>query len=249
MVAREYANKHLVTGVRDTGYDGGESGGRDLNLPFQIRKPLFIPTSNTKLWLPLDDNRGSTALKDRSGNGLDATGIGITWVRNTKGIWCASLDGVNDYISLPTNSALNVGDYWTLMAWIYARETTGSIIAEGTGVGFTNGLDVNLYTGKIRITKIDAAHVLQATNDLTTETWILITTREDDDDFEIFYNATSQGSVTDAGRDFDGQVNLVGNGQYTFFKTYLSMLRWFNTAVTDTYVEQVYNRERSLFGV
>jgi RHS repeat-associated protein len=73
-------------------------------------------------WWRFDDGSGTTAV-DSSGNGTDGTlQNGPTWTTGPVG-GALSFDGVDDYVSLPTASALNITGPISMSAWI---KTTGT---------------------------------------------------------------------------------------------------------------------------
>jgi hypothetical protein len=106
---------------------------------------------------PLDDGAGST-VADLSPNGNDGTALnGPIWVTRCDGRSVLSLDGVNDYVSIPADAALDVSGDATLSGWFCLYDTfdntaTNSVvIAEKfnhndenlhvalVGVNYTNG--------------------------------------------------------------------------------------------------------------
>jgi hypothetical protein len=74
-------------------------------------------------WYKFDETTGTSAA-DASGNGNPATLVnGPTWGTGKAGN-AVSLDGSNDYVSLPTGSLSSLSDF-TLATWVYL-DTTGN---------------------------------------------------------------------------------------------------------------------------
>ena len=71
-----------------------------------------------------DEGTGATAY-DSSGNNFNGTINGATWFNDPVQGWCLSFDGINDYVNIPNNTALNITRDITISAWVYFQ-TSGS---------------------------------------------------------------------------------------------------------------------------
>ncbi len=69
------------------------------------------------------DEGSGTVLHDRSGNGNDGAVSGATWASGISG-GGLSLDGIDDYVSVPDSSELRTFSQMTLSCWINVNEIT-----------------------------------------------------------------------------------------------------------------------------
>ncbi|MBC7331415.1 MAG: flagellar filament capping protein FliD [Synergistetes bacterium] len=90
------------------------------------------------------DERLGNASYDYSGNGLDAQVVGATRVLDG-GNYALSFNGVSDYVSIASNSLLDMTDSVTLEAWIKPASIGGlqTILAKGDDTGTNYGLRLN----------------------------------------------------------------------------------------------------------
>ena len=91
---------------------------------------FFRGDPTLKLWLPFEENSGTTAL-DLSGNGNHGT---ISGALRTKGKIGNGLyfDGVNDYVSIANSSSIQFANAISVLYWIKTNTTTsGMPISKG----------------------------------------------------------------------------------------------------------------------
>ncbi len=114
-------------------------------------------TELTKKWLSLsfDEGTGTTAY-DASGNELHATLVnGAGWTTDAKSGNAVTLDGTNDYVSVP--NAVNPTDKITVAAWVKSSSPTGyggtyqfvskyNAFALGTATAGSNVVRFQVYT-------------------------------------------------------------------------------------------------------
>ena len=185
---------------------------------------LFIPTSAmaTTVGLWLFDEGTDTTAHDSSGYGNHGTLVnGSTWSNDTPFTYTdnhsLSLDGVNDYVSVPfssTNLNLNNSSF-TAELWVYINDNNAIDISisqgDGTGKGRTwLGIDTDgeiysWYGG----TRFDAGFTI------TENAWhhIAFTYDNSNDLQKIFVNGNEEASRTKAGEDADGEY-LFGVNKY-----------------------------------
>ena len=79
-----------------------------------------------------DENAGNIVY-DTSGNNNDGTIHGATWTTNGKFGKALEFDGVDDYVSVPDSSSLDITDEITIEAWI-----NSNILGSARGIVFKN---------------------------------------------------------------------------------------------------------------
>jgi prepilin-type N-terminal cleavage/methylation domain-containing protein len=89
---------------------------------------------------------GST-LTDSSGTGNNGTISGATWSTDTySGTGCSlDFDGVNDYVSIPRTTTLDMIDNFTITAWVKPRSTAGQafLMKGDSAAAFAYGWSTN----------------------------------------------------------------------------------------------------------
>jgi hypothetical protein len=95
----------------------------EYDIPDSVNKGVvwsFKTMTDTNLvgWWRLEDSIGSTAL-DSSGHDRNGSISGATWFNDPIRDWCLSFDGSDDYVSVPSNDALNITGDITISAWVY----------------------------------------------------------------------------------------------------------------------------------
>jgi PGF-CTERM protein/uncharacterized repeat protein (TIGR01451 family) len=86
-----------------------------------------MAASDEVLVLHFDEGSGSI-VRDLSGNGNDGTIYGATWVDGISGK-ALRFDGVDDYVDCGTDSSLNLGNEFTIMAWVKSENNKYQAIA------------------------------------------------------------------------------------------------------------------------
>jgi hypothetical protein len=104
--------------------------------------------SDTIAYWKFDEGSGNIA-HDSSGNGNDGTIMGAQWVDGTKGKGL-SLDGINDYVSIPHSSSLDItGREITVEYWVkfpngwHAGSSSESLILYDKGDAYTASMTGN----------------------------------------------------------------------------------------------------------
>jgi Concanavalin A-like lectin/glucanases superfamily/The GLUG motif len=106
-------------------------------------------------WWTLKEGVGNTAW-DSTGHGYNGSIVGATWFNNPVYL---SFDGINDYVSVANNSALNITGDITISAWVYlTRTSTEGIVEKTAGNGATNSpFDFRTNGGKLALVRSDAS--------------------------------------------------------------------------------------------
>ena len=213
---------------------------------------------------------GSNKIHDRSPYGNVGTIVGATWAKLPGGLWCLSFDGSDDLVSCGTSSVLNPSDDMTLMAWIKMSGFSGG---NGNGFGIitrdavnqrayvfqiaaTNGY-INFYVSK---TAAGAFTSLIDTAAIPTERWNLVTgtyhfVADGSSLIEIFLNGVSRKNASNAVGPIVSTTSetQIGNRQYVGvtipFAGDIALPRVFNQALSPLDIQNIFHREKHLFGV
>jgi hypothetical protein len=80
---------------------------------------LFEATQKEDLeaWWQFNEGTGSS-LADSTGHGFTGTISGGTWLNDPDKNWCLDFDGINDYVSVAHNPALNITGDITISTWV-----------------------------------------------------------------------------------------------------------------------------------
>jgi len=211
---------------------------------------LFAPPALGTVLLLSGVPGGSNKILDRSPYGNTGTITGATWVRLPDGLWCLDFDGSDDQVDLGVCSYLTLPTQFTYKFWAKSTKGVGqqsSIL--GSFVG--SAIDINIHTdGKLRITKIDIAHILLSNNPFPDDKWThAVVTRDDTDTWRIFLNAVDEGSTINALKPDAAGIRYIGWGSYTYFQGQIALIQVINRAWSVLEVQNSFNQEKHSFGV
>ncbi len=126
----------IQTGFAGKFYDGALTDVRLYNGWLDTNAITQLATAPALLaWLKFDESGGNTAA-DATGHGWNGTLVNSpAWVAGHSGN-AVSLNGVNQYVSLPTNVVSSLNDF-SITAWVKmnARSTWSRVFDFGTGTG------------------------------------------------------------------------------------------------------------------
>ncbi len=124
-------------------------------------------------WWAMDDAAGSSVAVDRAGgnNGIvNGATLGVTGNVAT----AADFDGVDDYIEVPDNPALNIADAITIDAWVKVDSLPGGRleIAEKASFGAGNGYSFSIFpTGEVWFYPVNSQIAWASNTQLSLNTW------------------------------------------------------------------------------
>ena len=159
-----------------------------------------------------DEGMGSV-LRDLSGNELDGTILGATWQSGRFGK-SLEFNGVNDWVTIPANSLLDLTTAVTVEAWVYPTALTAwnTVVFKETPTGHTYALYADgdsLGAGGHMQVGLDAkAHQTTA---LPIGQWSHLTTTFDGQSVRLFVNAIEVASTPASGPlDVSGNALRIG---------------------------------------
>jgi hypothetical protein len=207
------ADPFLVTATLTAGA-ASAGGGSD---------PDFASVS---VLLPMNGTNGSTTFTDASSNALTVTANGNAQISTAQNKWggaSGSFDGTGDYLSIPANTAfdLGAGDY-TIELWIYCVSAAdyGGLVGKGAvgtidssiySIEFNNTSNaVSFYVGSV-----GAYIVAGTTNVRTAAAWRHVAVCRSGSNTRLFVGGTQEGSTYTSGYTIaSGNSLYVGGGFY-----------------------------------
>jgi len=194
---------------------------------------------------------GDSKIYDRSPYGNIGAITGATWQRLPSGLWYLDFDGMDDHVDFGVGALPVLSSDFTYKLWFKDDEGSGGQGSILSG-NVTNSIDINRYTDdKLRVTKVDVAHILSTGAVVPLGSWVhAVITRDDaTDTWSIYINGSLENSTVDTREIVAAGVRYIGSGQYTPFMggialVEVSYIPW--DAIT---VANSFNREKHLFGV
>jgi hypothetical protein len=159
-----------------------------------------ITATQLHTWLTFDQGSGTTAA-DATANGHNATLVnGPLWVAGRSGN-AVSLDGVDDYLALPTGALTDLSDF-TIATWVFwnAAQTWTRIFDLGSGTGRYMYLTPKNGGGVVRFaTTVDGNYGEQGINGsaaLPTGQWVHVAVTLSGTTGTLYVNGVAVGTNT-----------------------------------------------------
>jgi hypothetical protein len=159
-----------------------------------------ITATQLHTWLTFDQASGTTAT-DATGNGHNATLVnGPLWVAGRSGN-AVSLDGVDDYLALPTGALTDLSDF-TIATWVFwnAAQTWTRIFDLGSGTGRYMYLTPKNGAGVVRFaTTVDGNYGEQGINGsaaVPTGQWVHVAVTLSGTTGTLYVNGVAVGTNT-----------------------------------------------------
>ncbi len=208
----------------------------------------------------MDECQGTTA-NDSSGNGntgtinIGATGTqtsagtcttsGTAWDNGATGKYNESLnfDGTDDYVSIPTSTALHPGNTFSLSAWV-KRTTTGTADAIISG----GASDFQLWffsDNKLYLSKQGVGNIFQSTSTFTDSNWHHIVATKNGSTTNIYVDGVAiAGTVTDQAITATTNTLYIGGdgNSSNVFAGQIDDVHIYNYPLTLAQVKQIYNQ-------
>ena len=226
--------------------------------PFYMSK--YIPSASCVLWLPGEGDPYGSIITDRSGKRNNGTITGATWTRLPSGLWGLDFDGADDLVSCGYTGIV-AGITPTCMAWVipdtgYGEATprimSHNISAENGGMGYayiTAATGIPSVTWKTVLGNCTAVSSVAVSVGVPT----LVGWDYDNDYAHIYVNGALKGTSAQVTSTLlaTGANILWGCNQPTD-RAYNGRIYWQRiilSVLTAAQHAEVFNRERSLFGV
>jgi hypothetical protein len=211
-----------------------------------------ITASQLHTWLKFDETSGTVA-SDSSGNGHNANLInGPVWTAGLPNSGAVSLDGVNDYLALPTGVVSDLSDF-TIATWVYwnADQTWARIFDFGSGTGRYMYLCPKTGGGVVRFcTTVDGGYGEQGVNGtaaLPTGQWVHVAVTLSGATATLYVNGVAVGSNTAVVhapfRLGSTTQNWLGRSQFSadpYFNGKLDGFRIYNGALSAAQIAALY---------
>lgn len=207
-----------------------------------------------------------------AGNPYSYAGAGTTWYDvsgnnysgslisgssfSTDGGGCIVFDGVDDYVSIPSNNNFNNGNNITVEAWVlctnWSSYTHPMIVAKGINVEWIlwKSNDVG-YVGKLGWRGVGTAYT---TTSLPNNTWVQCVGSIGSAGQKVYLNGVLESTVGNT-TFTSGNVNvtiaagLVTGSPANLLGANVAITRIYNTQLTDAQVLQNYNATKGRFGL
>jgi hypothetical protein len=191
---------------------------------------------------------------DLSGNGNNATLInGPTYGSNNNG--SIVLDGVNDYITLPSNDEWAFGAYATFENWLYFdRETFGTNHRIWCVTNNAAAIDIFLATST-GLVGVSSSPYVYTSSSFPKYTWTQLTVVFNANNISVYFNGVNQqltgGAATNPVKTNNASMFLgqfKGGGNY-YFKGSTPLYTIYNRALTAAEIQQNFEATRGRYGI
>ena len=191
------------------------------------------------------DEGTGTAVADASGNGNNGTAAGPTWTIGKFGSALA-FDGVNDWVTVPDSSSLDVTTAMTVEAWVLPT-ALGAIwrtvaLKEGSG-NYTYALYASTGTSRPSGNAVTGGsdHDLRGPATLGLDNWVHLATTYDGANLRLYVGGAlvatqaASGSITVS----SGVLRIGGTSVFAneFFAGRIDELRIYNRALTQAQIQ------------
>jgi RHS repeat-associated protein len=185
------------------------------------------------------DQGSGTTLADASGAANSGTIAGAAWSATGRFGKALDFDGVNDNVTVPESSTLNVGNRFTIEAWI--RLDTLPAAAAPIYYETTNGLVLYVGSGgRLALRKSGIADIAISTVPLSTGTWQHVIATKDGTTTKLYIDGqdVTPASVTDQTIQDKTDGSTIGGFGTIWFDGQIDEVRIYNRAVAATEVIQ-----------
>ena len=198
-----------LLGVRRVPTTGSASGLWSPNEQSLAKRATIWPTSDDEHWsnvsllLHMDGSNGSTTFTDSSANNFTITASGNAQITTTDpkfGTGALTLDGTGDYLTLPANSAFQLGTgNFTVECWVYVNSgnTNNGLFTFGTTFA------AYIYSGDWYLAGVSMGAV-------TTGAWQHLAVTRSGSDLRMFIDGTQIGATRTYGTDITANVLDIG---------------------------------------
>jgi len=192
---------------------------------------------------------------DLSGNGYNGTLTNSPTFSNTNG-GTIVFDGIDDYVSIPSNNNFNNGNNITVEAWVlctnWSSYTHPMIVAKGINVEWI--LWKSNDTGYVGKLGWRAASTVYSTTSLPNNTWCQCIGSVGSSGTKVYFNGVLE-STAGATTFSTGNINvtiaagLVSGAPSNILGANVAITKIYNRQLTDVEVLQNYNATKTRFGL
>ncbi len=197
---------------------------------------------------------GSDKIYDRSPYGNAGTITGATWTRLPSGVWALDFDGVDDYVDCGNNLSLDLsaGGAGTFLAWIYADDPGNGydiIFCKRPGSNPAT-FDFYIQDASARLSWWISGAEKPSSYVVAASTW-LFAGFVVGPNLEFFVNGASVGTVASTMGSANSAVVRLGASEIAGerFDGKIALPRIYNRMLSALEIQNLYNREKHLFGV
>jgi hypothetical protein len=211
--------------------------------------PITFSVADPSLVAAYSFNEGNgTTVADTSGHGLTGTISGATWTTQGRFGNALSFNGTDAWVTVPSNSVLNLTDLMTLEAWVYPTAQGGLwrnvLIKERPG-----GEVYNLYSNTdaavpavfaVRSAAPNAPVGSAGVSAIPLNAWTHLAVTYDGAQLRLFVNGTPVGSqpMTGSMVTSTGALRIGGNSVWgEYFQGEIDEVRIYNRALTQAEIQ------------
>jgi hypothetical protein len=211
--------------------------------------PISFAVADPSLVAAYSFNAGSgTTVADVSGPGLTGTITGATWTTQGRFGNALSFNGVNAWVTVPSNAVLNLTTAMTLEAWVFPTVQGGLwhnvLIKERTG-GEVYNLYANTDTGvpaafAVRSAAPAAPVGTAGVSPIPLNAWTHLAVTYDGAMLRLYVNGTQVGSTAMTGSmvTSTGALRIGGNSIWgEYFQGQIDEIRIYNRALTQPQIQ------------
>ncbi|GFE60844.1 LamG-like jellyroll fold domain-containing protein, partial [Geobacter sp. AOG2] len=190
-------------------------------------------------------NEGTgTTVADASGNGLNGTISGASWVAGKDGN-ALSFNGVNNLVTVPASNVLDLTTGMTLEGWVYPTNSSGKwgcVLMKETSNFYAYGLYISPANHPVVFMVINGSeHGFEVPTNLTANTWSHLAATYDGTTLSVYVNGILKGSETISATipASSGALRIGGNSIWAteYFTGIIDNVRIFDRALTNAEIQ------------
>ena len=220
-----------------------------------LNKNLSYAASGMVAYYRMDEGSGGTTLNSCTNTpGLNGTLISSpAWIASPVQFAAnaLSLDGINDFVSIPDNNTLDISTAITLEAWVYATKNTGiqNVLCKSSNVANTGYIFPRTDDGWGTV--VSYMHIGGVFRQLTTtypslNTWHHLASTYDGTAMKVYIDGVLAGSLALTGT-ITTNTNIISIGSQPGFGEYfggtVDEVRIWNVARTQAQIQADMNKE------
>lgn len=200
---------------------------------------------------------GGAYVHDKSSYGNHDSITGAVWKKLPSGLWCLDFDGGDDFVSVTHSPSLNFSQQISVLAWVKrnAWAQAGGIARKKEEWGVQNawtgspGYAAGKFEFHLMVGGTDT-HFCSNTVGID-GVWYALVATYDGSNMKIYLNGLLDNTKPQTGSIGSSANSLkIGEDGYgNYFNGQIALVRVFNRPLVALEIQNVFNREKSLFGV